>query len=212
MARIATFYGPSERQVEIPWLLTHLGSPRRLLDIGSAGGMYLDGLAATGAQVWLNDTHYFEAPEGCNVFIGSAGDLPANWEDLFDLVTCISTLDHVGLEAYGNQAEPGLLKKVALELHRVTAPRGRLLVTVPFGMDCVTSHPGGGQRVFSWNALMDLFPEGRRWEWMSDPVWKLDGGAYVEVDPWMAAGEPYAGDRAGACIALELRKIDGRPA
>jgi hypothetical protein len=56
-----------------------------------------------------------------NVFIGSAGKLPDAWTAHFDLVTCISVLDHVGLDAYGNATDSNLIDDVMTEIERVLA-------------------------------------------------------------------------------------------
>jgi ubiquinone/menaquinone biosynthesis C-methylase UbiE len=63
-------------------------------------------------------------------------DLPFD-DDSFDLVLCVSTLEHVGADntGYGLEAEDdGGSRRTALrELRRVLAPGGRLLLTVPCG-------------------------------------------------------------------------------
>ena len=63
-------------------------------------------------------------------------DLPFD-DQAFDLVLCVSTLEHVGADnsGYGLDAEDdGASRLTALrELRRVLAPSGRLLITVPCG-------------------------------------------------------------------------------
>ena len=63
-------------------------------------------------------------------------DLPFD-DRAFDLVLCVSTLEHVGADnsGYGLDAEDdGASRLTALrELRRVLAPSGRLLITVPCG-------------------------------------------------------------------------------
>jgi len=55
----------------------------------------------------------------------------------FDLVTCISTLEHIGMDnsewhIEGGQETEGDLKAL-VEMRRVLSGEGRLPVTVPFG-------------------------------------------------------------------------------
>jgi SAM-dependent methyltransferase len=62
-------------------------------------------------------------------------------DDLFEIIVCISTLEHVGLDNTrlytpdGRYAERDLdgFQPAVQELRRMLAPGGRLLLTVPFG-------------------------------------------------------------------------------
>ena len=61
-------------------------------------------------------------------------------DNAFDVITCISTLEHIGLDntSYLNDAkykEAGMFdfEKAILELKRVLKSGGKLLITVPFG-------------------------------------------------------------------------------
>lgn len=197
--------GQTERIVEIPWLMSHIGDAKNILDIGSCDARYLNDLQANGAKVTSIDTRDYQAPEGVKVIVGDAAELPAGLSDSFDLITCVSVLDHVGLEAYGNHLDPLKMDKVVAEMHRVLKSDGRLLLTVPFGRDCVTTHPGGGQRVFDAKSLLELF-DAKRWQWMGVTYWKLEGDEYNEAE-WEAVKDTeYAAYRAGAVVGLELMK------
>lgn len=200
----------TERSVEIPWLVANLGKPQRILDIGSADSQYAAALVATGAEVTLCDTRYIIAPESVHTWQGNAAELPAEWTGYFDLVTCVSVLDHIGLDAYGNAADDTLLPRVVAELARVTAPGGRLLLTVPFGRDHVTTHPGGGQRVFGFEALTELFGH-VLWDWGDVRCWQLEGNEYkLGVFATDIENSEYGGWRALAVVALELVRVGER--
>jgi len=194
-----------ERSVEIPWLVTSLGKPAHVLDVGAAHARYLEAMLKAGAEIIALDTHPFTTSPDVRVCLGDAADLPDEWLNRFDLVTCISALDHIGLEAYGNPADPGALEKSAREMWRVLQPGGRLLLTVPFGRDQVTSHPGGGQRVFGMPALQALFPVDQ-WHWRGTWFWKLTGDEYVLADEQACAACEYDGIRAQSVVAMELEK------
>lgn len=200
----------TERSVEIPWLVANLGTPRHILDIGSADATYVDALLATGAEVTLCDTRKIDQKNAVVwQWIGSAAQMPADWTGMFDLVTCISVLDHIGLDAYGNAADDTLLARTVAELARVTAPGGRLLLTVPFGRDHVTTHPGGGQRVFDFGALWKLF-DADAWHFGDVSCWRLENNQYEPVPMKDIADAEYGGWRANAVIALELVRVDER--
>lgn len=196
----------TERSVELPWLISRIGRPRRLLDIGSADAVYLGLLYELCRDLCLCDTREIETKVPCVTFQGSASKMPDSWKGHFDLVTCISTLDHIGLDAYGNQEESDLLNATLDELERVTIKGGRLLLSVPYGVDQVTTHPGGGQRIFGKSALAAMF-RGRPWEAFSVFVWKLQGNHYAPSTLDEAADANYAEWRAGACVAMEMRRL-----
>jgi glycosyltransferase involved in cell wall biosynthesis len=199
--------GQTERVVEIPWLLSKLGTPKRILDIGSADAWYLPALVKTGAQVTGIDTRLFDAPKGVTAIVGDASEYLADAPfDLVDLITCISVLDHIGLEAYGNAADENKLTQMVENMRFALVPGGRLLLTVPVGRDCLTTHPGGGQRVFSREALNDLFADGK-WQWASASYWVLVNEAYVLADWETVKDVEYATYRAGAVIGLELVRL-----
>lgn len=197
----------NERVVEIPWLLSRLGKPARILDIGSAFASYLTAMLEVCGEVVALDTHPFNTVDGVQVVLGDASDLPEDWSNHFDLVTCVSVLDHIGLEAYGNSANLQALQLSSCEMLRVLQPGGRLLVTVPFGQDRVTIHPDGGQRVFGIEALHSLFPL-NTWNWLGVWFWNLSGDEYLpsNEESCKAVGYDSSYGRAESVVAIELEK------
>jgi SAM-dependent methyltransferase len=122
-----------ERAIEIPWCLSRYDGEQRVLDVGTAFAepAYVQGLRE------------LEAPELVTVDLAEPADVVADVRDLpfpdarFDLVLCISTLEHVGRDnsVYGIEADrsEGADDAALRELHRVLAQEGRLLVSVPAG-------------------------------------------------------------------------------
>lgn len=55
----------------------------------------------------------------------------------FDLVTCLSTIEHVGLGRYGDQLDPWGDIKMAANLRRILRPGGVMLISFPIGPGCV---------------------------------------------------------------------------
>ena len=54
--------------------------------------------------------------------------------DKFNAVIAVSALEHIGLAAYGEQAEPGQTDKRAVEIFtQMLLPEGQLILTVPAG-------------------------------------------------------------------------------
>ena len=197
----------TERQVEVPWVLKHLGTPRCILDVGTGrNATYLDALAATGARVYALDYRPVPVPETVHFVAGLLGLTKLPFPDgYFDAITCISTLDHIGLAAYGLVENLAILADAPAALSRLLCPGGRLLLTVPTGRDQITTHPEGGQRVFGRAALKQMFAL-PTWVLRAEDYWLLDGEEYRPARVQDVTNVDYAGHRAGACLAWELER------
>jgi len=129
--------GTDERLVEIPWVLARYRGEPRVLDIGSAHAerTYLDALLEAAPSVIGLDLVEADI-RGLDLRAGDVRRLPFQNRS-FDVVFCISTLEHVGSsqEPYGVKAAPetGGIPEALREIHRVLATRGYALVTVPCG-------------------------------------------------------------------------------
>ena len=129
----------TERCIEIPWAISCYKGEKKVLDIGyaNAEGRYLDGLLSLNIpQLYGIDI----VRKDVNEIISIMGDirktnLPNNF---FDLVFCISTIEHIGWDnsiydkKYCENNDLGDLKAVK-EIHRITKKRGRIVLTVPYG-------------------------------------------------------------------------------
>jgi SAM-dependent methyltransferase len=127
-----------ERAIEIPWCLARYDGENRVLDVGYAFAepAYLAGLVALGVPELAGaDLAEADVP-GLRPIVGDVRNLPVE-DGAFDLVLCISTLEHVGRdnEVYDVDAPREEQGDVAAlrELRRVLARDGRLLVSVPTG-------------------------------------------------------------------------------
>jgi SAM-dependent methyltransferase len=127
-----------ERPVEVAWTLSRVPSDVRVLDVGYAFAepAYLAALLAARPRELVGaDLAEREVP-GMRTVVADVRRLP--FEDgSFDVVACVSTLEHVGFdqERYGVESDrddAGIGDALA-ELRRVLARDGRLLVTVPTG-------------------------------------------------------------------------------
>ena len=130
--------GSDERPIEIAWTLARYRGEERVLDVGFANAepAYLAALLAaapgkpTGADLAERDVAGFEAVQA------DVRKLPFEARS-FDVVFCISTLEHVGkdnrLYGAGNERDPAAIPAALKELKRVLARGGRLLLTVPTG-------------------------------------------------------------------------------
>ena len=129
--------GTDERVVEVPWVLARLCG-RRALEVGYAfaEAPYLAALLRAGFDE-LTGVDLAEADvHGMTTVRADVRELPFG-DGSFDLILCVSTLEHVGADNtnYGLGAEAdGESRLTALrELRRVLVADGRLLITVPCG-------------------------------------------------------------------------------
>lgn len=130
--------GSDERPVEIAWTLARYRGEPRVLDVGYAHAepAYLEALKEAAP----------EAPTGVDLVEGDIAGIEGVQADVrrlpfkrgsFDVVFCISTLEHVGKDnsLYGVEAERDAagIPQALRELMRVLRRGGRVLITVPTG-------------------------------------------------------------------------------
>jgi SAM-dependent methyltransferase len=133
--------GMSERVVEIPWVLSRIKDCRRVLDVGTAWAnpVYVDALARMGPDCEIIGADISSSRRrGVRIVKADVRNLP--WpEDYFDVVSCVSTLEHIGMDNadYGSQSLPASprteMTRALNEMARVLRPDGSLIVTVPLG-------------------------------------------------------------------------------
>jgi SAM-dependent methyltransferase len=126
----------SERIVEGPFVHRNLPYPfrGRVLDVGYRGSQLIYELASLGFETWGIDIRppLVKFPHVEYVI----GDIcrypfPAAY---FDVVISLSTIEHIGLQGYGNvDPDPEGDLHALQAMHRALNPNGRLLLTVPFG-------------------------------------------------------------------------------
>jgi SAM-dependent methyltransferase len=134
-----TSVGMTERVVEIPWVLSRYANERRVLEIGPtfAYTTYVQHLNHLGIEE-LHGLDLSTRPvRGIRLIQGDVRDMPYP-DAYFDLIHCVSTIEHVGLDVskYGvngvRAPESGDMAALN-EMRRVLTNSGRILITVPFG-------------------------------------------------------------------------------
>lgn len=74
----------------------------------------------------------------------------------FDLITCLSTIEHVGLGRYGDPIDPWGDVKLAVNLRRLLLPGGLLFLSFPVGIGSVVYN---AHRIYSRHRRQLLFGE-----------------------------------------------------
>lgn len=199
-----------ERVIELPWVLARL-RPGRALEIGYAFAEppYLAALLGAGFDELTGvDLAGAEVP-GLTTVQADVRELPFG-NGSFDLVLCVSTLEHVGADntGYGLEAETdGESRLTALrELRRVLASQGRALITVPCG------EPGDygwfrQEDVHGWTRLFTragFFVEEQEVYELTEEGWRTA----PELDPTgLRYGERGPAASAVLCAELSPRRL-----
>jgi SAM-dependent methyltransferase len=131
--------GMTERVVEIPWILSRYAGERRVLEVGPtfAYTTYITHLSRLGIEE-LHGLDLSTRPvRGIDLTRGDVREMPYP-DGHFDLVHCVSTIEHVGLDVtkYGvdaTRAHDDGDTAALREMRRVLAPGGHIRITVPFG-------------------------------------------------------------------------------
>ena len=71
-------------------------------------------------------------------------------------LSCLHVIEHIGLGRYGDPLDPNGSIKAALELQRVVQVGGKLMLSVPVGVEkvCFNAH-----RVFNPKTIVDIFDQ-----------------------------------------------------
>ena len=209
-----------ERPVEYAWALDRLRGlfGERLLDVGCVlnRAWCAPQLASRFEERWYLNLAYepLEDIGKATMLVGDARacPLPDAW---FDVITCLSTLEHVGMDnslytGVGDRSATdagadlwGCVEPAVVEFRRLLRPGGRLLITVPFGR----SDNRGWFQVFDAERISRL-REALGPGTSSVELFRVDpmqGWVRAEVDECRAAvyGSGVPAASAIACISFE---------
>lgn len=138
------FYGEvvTERIIEYPLVFSSLGyqgkkESRRVLDVGCYYSNLPIQLASMGFKVVGVDLQEYQLTHPNFKF--KKGDIRTfTFPDKFDIVTAISTVEHIGLGYYlDSKGEQGDCEAVAA-MRKLLKPKGLLVISVPFGKPAET--------------------------------------------------------------------------
>jgi hypothetical protein len=151
----------NERIAEVPYVFRALhGLPpaSRVLDVGSAESTVALSLASLGFTVTALDTRPYPL---VHPLLRSVPQPLEDWEgdgEPYDAVVCLSSIEHFGLRAYGQESASRDADLTALrKLRGMVREGGRLVLTVPYGVARVEQE----QRIYDRDGLLRLV---RGWE------------------------------------------------
>jgi hypothetical protein len=125
---------PKLKRISIEWMFANL-KKGSVLDVGSAESTYTQRMVKDGYRVTRNDTRQLHLFTGEKGIIKPVENLLPD-EGVYDNIVLLSTLEHIGLETYGNKLVPyplGYQKAAVERCFLLLNSFGRVLVTVPFG-------------------------------------------------------------------------------
>ena len=123
---------PGSRIVEYAWVLRNLNLDKgTILDVGPGYSKFPILLASCGFKVYAIDIRDYPHTHPNLMFIkGDIRDdkITSLYNVRFDAITCISTLEHIGLN---DDVDDGDIKAIG-RMRNLLKPQGRLLLTIPF--------------------------------------------------------------------------------
>lgn len=131
--------GTSERSIEIPWAISCYNGEERVLDVGfaNAEGRYLQKLLSLKIPYLFGIDIVKKRLDGISSIVGDLRNIPFQ-SNYFDLISCISTIEHIGRdntiykEGYCEKDNLADFKAIR-ELSRIVKNQGKIIITVPFG-------------------------------------------------------------------------------
>lgn len=143
----------NERIVEMPFVFSSIplgNEPQKILDFGCSRSWLSLSLASMGHAVHGIDLR--DHPFGHPNFEFQKMNILDYQEQDFDYVISLSTMEHVGLGAYGEPYSQQALVEVVKKVHFVLKRDGTLLLTLPVGISSVDNF----EKSFAPAEIIDL--------------------------------------------------------
>lgn len=162
-------------------------APKKHVDIASS--LYFPGLVSAFIPVDFYD--YRPAPLHLSNLETRHADLTQlHFEsNSIPSLSCLHTIEHIGLGRYGDPIDPEGDIKACAELTRVLAPGGSLLFVTPVGKEAVIQF--NAHRIYTYEKVLALFPTLKLEEFSFVPETGTDG-IHEHANPNELQSETYA--------------------
>jgi len=156
---LSLFFGCTSRTAEYRFVFKNLppvGST--ILDVGCYDSLLALKLARKDYKVYGIDTRQYLEKHPNLTFC--QGDILCTSfpDEFFDAVIAVSTIEHIGLGAYGDPIHEDADAKAIREISRILRPKGSFIVTVPFAAKSkLATWQGGQERYYDTGTLRSLF-------------------------------------------------------
>ncbi len=123
-------YASTSRVIENQWILNNLPKEKiKILDVGCCDSFFVFYLLDNGYDTWGIDIRDCPINNFYKQDISKKTTIPDN---SFDIITCISTIEHIGLGSYGDRKDIKGDLSAMQEIRRILKPKGLLLLTIPY--------------------------------------------------------------------------------
>lgn len=162
-------------------------APTKHVDIASS--LYFPGLVSAFIPVEFYD--YRPAPLHLSGLTTDHADLTELHfaSDSIASLSCLHTIEHIGLGRYGDPIDPAGDIKACRELARVLAPGGHLLFVTPVGKESLIQF--NAHRIYTYDLVLNLFPDLELKEFSYIPEYGTDG-IREHANPDELKNETYA--------------------
>jgi SAM-dependent methyltransferase len=123
-------YASTSRVIENQWILNNLTKEKtKILDVGCCNSFFVFYLLDNGYDTWGIDIRDCPINNFYKQDISKKTTIPGN---SFDIITCVSTIEHIGLGSYGDRKDGKGDLNAMQEIRRILKPKGLLLLTIPY--------------------------------------------------------------------------------
>ncbi len=163
-------------------------NPTKHIDISSS--LYFCGIVSAFIPVDFYDYRPADLQlSNLNSLKGDLLNLPFESGSI-DSLSCMHTIEHIGLGRYGDKIDPEADLKAIAELRRVVATNGSLIFVTPIGKEAKIEF--NAHRIYTYDQILSYFPDLVLKEFSLIPERSKNGGIIINADPSLTNNENYA--------------------